>query len=99
MVKRATEADVGAQVKRRLTEWLDELIITRPLEESEQQHARKYLKQNCREFVVAATREGGRPVVMLDLEDGQKLPAKFALDPPLFNLLIVPDAGDRGDRL
>merc|ERR1719188_2497501 len=94
MLKKATEADCSTEVIKRLRERLDELIITRPLEDNETDQAREYLKQSCRDFVVAATKGGGRPVVMLNLDSGAKIPASLVLDPPLQCLTVRQDIAD-----
>jgi len=99
MVEKATEAECSEQVCTKLRERLDELIITRPLEPQEQDMAWGCLKQSCREFVFAATQGGGRQVILLDLEDGRKVPANISIDPPLQQLTVVPDNSDIATRV
>jgi len=72
---------------------LEELFITRNLEDDEIWCAREYLKQSCRELVLAATKGYGRSVSVLNLEDGTKSPANLALDPPLQNATLTSEAG------
>mmetsp|Transcript_106248 Transcript_106248/g.307524 ORF Transcript_106248/g.307524 Transcript_106248/m.307524 type:complete len:313 (+) Transcript_106248:91-1029(+) len=94
MVRKAVDADCRAPVLKRVQDRLDELIITRTLEEDEEKLCRSYLKQSCREFVEAATKAGGRQVIVLDLDDGRRVPSSISLDPPLQHVLIVPDRED-----
>jgi len=93
MIKKATDADCDADVIKKLQQHLEELFITRNLEDDEIWCAREYLKQSCREFVLAATKGFGRPVTVLKLEDGTKAPANLALDPPLQNASLVYEDG------
>lgn len=89
MIKKATEADCSAEVMDRLQKHLEILIITRPLETDESEQAREYMKYSCSNFVVDATKGGGRPVVFLNVETGKKTAAIMSLDPPLQNLVIT----------
>lgn len=89
LLRKAAEAGVGATVTQRLKEHLDELVITRYLEEEEVSRARKYLKDTCREFVEAATSGQGRPVVFVDLDDGRKASAYLSIDPPLQHFRLI----------
>lgn len=96
MVRKAVDADCRPHVVKRLRDSLEELILTRKLEEEEEQACRGYLKHICREFVAAATKGGGRQVVVLDLDDGRKVPSNIILDPPLQHLLVTPDRAEAG---
>jgi len=89
MLKKAQAAECSDEVIERLEKHLDELIATRPLETDENEQAREYMKCSCTDFVVAATRGGGRPVVFLNLIDGKKTAATMSLDAPLQNLIIA----------
>jgi len=89
MLKKAQAAECSDEVIERLEKHLDELIATRPLETDENEQAREYMKCSCTDFVVAATRGGGRPVVFLNLTDGKKTAATMSLDAPLQNLIIA----------
>jgi hypothetical protein len=80
---KAREAECSQELIQRLEERMQELILTRDLEEEELEQAREYLKQSCRDFVLAATRKEGRPVVLLDLKSGRKVKGHLSLDPPL----------------
>lgn len=94
MLKKAKEAECSPEVISRLENHLDELIITRPLETEETDQAREYMKYSCTDFVVTATKGGGRPVVFLNLENGKKTAAIMSLDAPLQNLIItIEEAG------
>lgn len=95
MIKMAEEAECRPEFIQRLAESLAELMLTRSLEEEEIQRARRYLKQSCRDFVVAATKEGGRHITLLNLEGGQRKQASLLLDPPLQNLVVVEDNTDK----
>lgn len=92
MLKKAQESDCKEAVLTRLQQWLDELIITRDLEEDEVDQARDYLKSSCRDFVVKATQGGGRPVTFLKLDNGQKVSACLYLDPPLQSICLKEDS-------
>lgn len=83
LLRKANDAGVCAQLSQRLRLHLDELIISRNLEDEELVFAREYLKQSCRELVSAATRGKGRRVVILDLESGSKVSAYLSIDPLL----------------
>lgn len=89
MLKKAQAAECSDEVIERLEKHLDELIVTRPLETDENEQAREYMKSSCTDFVVAATKGGGRPVVFLNLTDGKKTAATMSLDAPLQNLIIA----------
>lgn len=89
MLKKAKDAECSDEVTERLEKHLAELIITRPLESGETEVAREYMKFSCTDFVVAATKGGGRPVVFLNLENGKKTAAMMSLDAPLQNLIIT----------
>lgn len=89
MIKKATDADCSEEVLERLQKHLEILIITRPLETEESEQAREYMKYSCSNFVVDATKGGGRPVVFLNVENGKKTAAIMSLDPPLQNLVIT----------
>lgn len=89
MLRKAQNADCKDEVIERLQTWLEEIIITRSLEDEEVQRSRDYLKQSCREFVLAATKGEGRPVVYVNLDDGRKKPATLVLDPPLQTLRVA----------
>lgn len=93
MIKKATDADCSPEVVQKLQQHLEELFITRNLEDDELWCAREYLKQSCREFVLAATKGFGRSVTVLKLDDGTKAPANLALDPPLQNATLVSEDG------
>lgn len=89
MLKKAQAAECSDEVIERLEKHLDELIVTRALETDENEQAREYMKSSCTDFVVAATKGGGRPVVFLNLTDGKKTAATMSLDAPLQNLIIA----------
>lgn len=89
MLKKAKDADCEADVIARLEKHLDELIITRPLEAEESDIGREYMKKSCMDFVVAATKGGGRPVVFLNLSNGKKVSATISLDAVLQNLVLT----------
>lgn len=89
MLKKAKDAECSDQVIQRLEKHLDVLILTRPLESNETDDAREYMKISCNDFVVTATKGGGRPVVFLNLESGKKTAAMMTLDAPLQNLIIT----------
>jgi len=89
MLKKAQEAECSDQVMNRLQKHLADLIETRPLEADENDQAREYMKYSCTDFVVAATKGGGRPVVFVNLENGKKTAAIMSLDAPLQNLIIT----------
>lgn len=88
MLKKAKEADCSEEVMDRLQKHLEILIITRPLETDESEMGREYMKISCQDFVVSATKGGGRPIVFLNVESGKKTAAVMSLDPPLQNLII-----------
>lgn len=94
MLKKAKENECSPAVIDKLEKHLDKLIVTRPLETEENDSAREYMKLSCSEFVVAATKGGGRPVVFLNLETGKKTAAVMSLDPPLQNLIITIEESD-----
>lgn len=94
MLKKAKECECSAEVIDKLEKHLDNLIITRPLETDENDQAREYMKFSCTNFVVAATKGGGRPVVFLNLETGKKTSAMMSLDAPLQNLIITIEDAD-----
>lgn len=89
MLKKAKDADCDADVIARLEKHLDELIITRPLETDEADIGREYMKKSCMDFVLAATKGGGRPVVFLNLSNGKKVSATLSIDPVLQNLILT----------
>mmetsp|Transcript_93984 Transcript_93984/g.166357 ORF Transcript_93984/g.166357 Transcript_93984/m.166357 type:complete len:307 (-) Transcript_93984:104-1024(-) len=97
MLKKAVEAECDAPVIRQLEERLEILIVTRPLEHEEGDHAKDYMKQSCQDFVRIATSGGGRPVVFMNMEDGKKISATLTLDAPLQNLLLQVE--DRDDMI
>merc|ERR1740130_1509335 len=99
MLKKAEEAECSDQVMNRLQKHLAELVETRPLEADENDQAREYMKYSCSDFVVAATKGGGRPVVFLNLENGKKTAAIMSLDAPLQNLIITIEDQEDGDPL
>mmetsp|Transcript_99082 Transcript_99082/g.248407 ORF Transcript_99082/g.248407 Transcript_99082/m.248407 type:complete len:310 (-) Transcript_99082:239-1168(-) len=88
MLKKVKEADCSEKVIKRVQDSLEELILTRDLEDEERSNARELLKQSCRDFILAATKAGGRQVTLLSLDDGQKIAASIAVDPPLLNLTV-----------
>mmetsp|Transcript_80896 Transcript_80896/g.205583 ORF Transcript_80896/g.205583 Transcript_80896/m.205583 type:complete len:311 (-) Transcript_80896:203-1135(-) len=94
MVSKATEADVSVKTLQKLQEKFEVLLLCRSLEADEVKLAREALKQSCRDFVFAATQGGGRPVTLLNLEDGSQEKAIITLDPPLRNLLVIGDITD-----
>jgi len=89
MIAKAQNAECKQNTVQKLQTWLEEIINTRSLEDEEVQRAREFLKQSCREFVLAATHAEGRPVVYVNLDDGRKKPAILLLDPPLQNLRVT----------
>merc|ERR1740121_2071110 len=93
MHKKVKEAECSEKVIQRVKDSLDELILTRDLEAEEKSYARQLLKQSCRDFVLAATKSGGRQVMLLNLEDGEKLAASVSVDPPLLNLRVTASGG------
>mmetsp|Transcript_12786 Transcript_12786/g.38519 ORF Transcript_12786/g.38519 Transcript_12786/m.38519 type:complete len:309 (-) Transcript_12786:234-1160(-) len=86
MLRRVVDAECSKELVERLKAQLQEIIITRDLEDEELLQAHEYMKENCRAFVLSATKRGGRPVLLLDLESGAKLPSRLSLDPPLQSL-------------
>lgn len=96
MLKKAKEAECSKEVIQKLEKHLDNLIITRPLETEENDQAREYMKYSCSDFVMAATKGGGRPVVFLNLENGKKTAAVMSLDGPLQTLFISIEETDGG---
>eukprot|EP00811_Abedinium_folium_P003499 NODE_13216_length_1178_cov_5.984776.p1 GENE.NODE_13216_length_1178_cov_5.984776~~NODE_13216_length_1178_cov_5.984776.p1 ORF type:complete len:304 (-),score=82.18 NODE_13216_length_1178_cov_5.984776:192-1103(-) len=68
-----------------------ELWNQRLLEEKEVLFAREFLRQSCRELVIAAATEEGRAVTVLDLEWGTKTHGALIVDPPLQTLSVVLD--------
>jgi len=80
--------------QQRREEKFEVLLLCRSLEADEVKLAREALKQSCRDFVFAATQGGGRPVTLLNLEDGSQEKAIITLDPPLRNLLVIGDITD-----
>merc|ERR1711907_509617 len=52
------------------------------------------MKLSCSNFVMAATRGSGRPVVFLNLDSGKKTSALMSLDAPLQNLIITIEDAD-----
>jgi len=99
MLKKAKEAECEADIIEKLENHLNELIITRTLETDEKDVAREYMKFSCTEFVVSATKGGGRPVVFLNLENGKKTAAIMSLDAPLQNLIITIEDQEDGEPL
>jgi len=89
VLMKVKEAECRAEVMERVQHHLDELIITRKLEEYEAEHAREILKRSCREFVHASVKGRGRPVTVLALDDGRRTPAVLSIDPPLEYLRLV----------
>jgi len=89
MIKKAKEAECADEVVEKLQKHMELLIITRPLETEESDVAREYMKCSCSDFVITATKGGGRPVVFLNVENGKKTAAVMSLDPPLQNLIIT----------
>lgn len=90
LLRKANDAGVSPQVSTRLRLHLDELIISRNLEDEELVFAREYLKQSCREIVSAAARGKGRRMVILDLEIGSKVSAYLSIDPLLQYFCLSP---------
>jgi len=97
VLKKVIEADCRKEVIDRVQDKLDEIIATRDLEDEEAEQAREYLKQSCRDFVLAATQGGGRPVLLVDLEDGKKVPSLLSLDAPLQCLLLRREEVDEAE--
>jgi len=97
MIKKAVEADCVVAVVQRLQERLQELLLTRSLEDEEIDRAREYLKQSCRDFVLAAASDSGRLASYVDLEKGTKTSAVISLDPAL-RLVTVSLEGGGGDK-
>lgn len=89
MIKKAKEAECLSEVLDKLQNHLELLIITRALETEESETAREYMKSSCSDFVINATKGGGRSVVFLNVENGKKTSAVMSLDPPLQNLIIT----------
>jgi len=96
MLKRAAEADCKKEVLAKLQAQLDEIIISRDLEDEEVEQARELMKESCRGFVLGATKPGGRPVLLLDLSSGVKIPSRISLDPPLQNLGLRQETAAEG---
>lgn len=94
MVKKAKECECSPQVIEKLEKHHELLVVTRPLEVDESDQAREYMKFSCTNFVMAATRGPGRPVVFLNLESGMKTSAVMSLDAPLQNLIITIEDAD-----
>lgn len=88
MLKKATDADCKKEVISKLQDQLDEIIITRDLEEEEKEKCKEWLIESCREFVLGCTKPGGRPVLALDLSSGAKTTCRLMVDPPLQNLCL-----------
>jgi len=91
MLKKAAEAECGDEILKKLKDRLLLLNETRPLETQETEHAREYLKQSCRNFVLSVVKGDGRPTVFLSLDDGRKLSANVLLDATMQNLQVVLD--------
>lgn len=99
MIKKAIDADVNATVVDALKEHLQELIMTRKLEDEESSMAREYLKRSCRELVLASTKRKGRNVTLLRLSDGAKIPGSVTLDPTLRHMCVAEEAGPSAQAL
>lgn len=93
MIKKAIDADCAITTIDALKKHLEELIMTRPLEDEESSMARDYLKRSCRELVLATTKGTGRNVTLLRLSDGAKMSASMSLDPPLRHIRVAEDSG------
>lgn len=94
MIKKAVEADCGIVVVQSLQERLQELMLTRSLETEEIDKAREYLKQSCRDFVLAAASDAGRLATFVDLEKGTKTSAIISMDPSLHQVTVTLQGGD-----
>lgn len=89
MLKKARDADCEAEVIERLERHLETLIVTRPLASDECDQARDYMRQSCLDFVKAATKGEGRPVVFLNLSNGKKISATLSCDAVLQNIVLA----------
>jgi len=100
MLKKVIEAECSKSVIEKLQEWRDEIIITRDLEDEEVAEAKEYLKQSCRDFVLKAAKLGGFAVLLLNLDNGKKLPSLLTVDPPLEHLCLRQESrGEAEGRL
>lgn len=91
LLRKAQQADVEEDVMWRLQERLNEIMITRDLEQSEIEQAREKLRQSCRSFVTAASSGGGHRTMFLDLNSGRKSAVLLRVDPPLNCLRLEPE--------
>jgi len=97
LLKKAHAAEVDEEVSSKLQERLDEILITRELEQQEIELARERMRQSCRSFVTAASSGGGHRTMLLDLNSGRKNPVFLRVDPPLQCLQVDPE--DTADGL
>jgi len=99
MIKKTVEADCPVATVQSLQECLQVLLLTRSLEDEEITRAREYLKQSCRDFVLAAANDSGRLAVFVDLDKGKKMAAVISLDPALHIITVSLEVDDEHKSL